>query len=108
MSKGQAGIDALVTSAEPWPISGLYDSSHYFDQVDKIFQDGLGSGATTGYASVDEYYTVAPGMLTVVTGHPSMGKSEFVDQIMVNLAKGRAGSSPYAHSKMNPASTSRS
>jgi twinkle protein len=89
MAKGQAGIDALVTSAEPWPISGLYDSSHYFDQVDKIFQDGLGSGATTGYASVDEYYTVAPGMLTVVTGHPSMGKSEFVDQIMVNLAKGR-------------------
>ena len=89
MAKGQEGIDALVASAEPWPISGLYDSSHYFDQVDKIFSEGLGSGETTGYASVDEYYTVAPGMLTVVTGHPSMGKSEFVDQIMVNLAKGR-------------------
>jgi twinkle protein len=89
MAQGRDGIDALVKSAEPWPISGLYDSSHYFDQVDKIFDEGLGSGATTGYASVDEYYTVAPGMLTVVTGHPSMGKSEFVDQIMVNLAKGR-------------------
>lgn len=86
---GQDGIDKLVSSAEPWPISGLYDSSHYFDQVDKIYSEGLGAGETTGYASVDELYTVATGMLTVVTGHPSMGKSEFVDQLMVNLAKGR-------------------
>lgn len=89
MKNGTAGIDDLVKSAEPWPISGLYDSQHYFDDVDKIFEHGLGAGASTGYASVDDYYTVAPGMLTVVTGHPSMGKSEFVDQIMVNLAKGR-------------------
>jgi twinkle protein len=37
---------------------------------------------------VDSIYTVAPGQLTVVTGYPSSGKSNFVDQIMVNLARG--------------------
>jgi twinkle protein len=36
---------------------------------------------------VDSIYTVAPGQLTVVTGYPSSGKSNFVDQIMVNLAR---------------------
>lgn len=89
MKHGQGGMDKLVSSAEAWPISGLYDSAHYFDQVDQIYEEGLSAGETTGYASVDSLYTVSPGMLTVVTGHPSMGKSEFVDQLMVNLAKGK-------------------
>jgi twinkle protein len=47
----------------------------------------MGRGETTGYPSLDELYTVSAGMLTIVTGHPSSGKSELVDQIMVNLAK---------------------
>lgn len=89
MRDGKEGIQKLVESAQPWPISGLYDSSHYFDQVDQIYNEGLDAGESTGYPSVDQIYTVATGMLTVVTGHPSMGKSEFVDQLMVNLAKGR-------------------
>ena len=37
------------------------------------------SGASTGYKNVDEFYSVVEGQLTVVTGHPSSGKSEFID-----------------------------
>jgi twinkle protein len=87
LKHGQSGIDDLIGNCIPWPISGLYDSSHFFDQLDDIYANGMGRGETTGYPSLDELYTVSAGMLTIVTGHPSSGKSELVDQIMVNLAK---------------------
>ena len=72
---------------KPYPVSGLYDASHFYDQIDEIYEKGMGKGASTGYACVDELYSIVEGQLTVVTGHPSSGKSEFVDQLMVNLAE---------------------
>jgi twinkle protein len=50
---------------------------------------GLALVLSTGYTEVDPLYTVVEGQLTVVTGHPSSGKSEFVDQIMINIAKNK-------------------
>lgn len=84
---GIEGLKRLVDGAEPWPVSGLYDASHFFEEVKAIQKNGLESGASTGYTLVDEYYTVAPGLLTIVTGIPNSGKSEFIDQIMCNLAE---------------------
>lgn len=89
LQHGQEGIDRLISECKPWPISGLYDSSHFFDQLDDIYDQGMGRGESTGYPSVDALYSVSAGMLTIVTGHPSSGKSEFVDQIMVNLAQSK-------------------
>lgn len=89
LQHGQDGIDTLISECRPWPISGLYDSSHFFDQLDDMYSNGVGRGESTGYPSVDDLYTISPGMLTVVTGHPSSGKSEFVDQVMVNLAQSK-------------------
>ena len=86
---GQSGIDDLIGNCTPWPINGLYDSAHFFDQLDEIYENGMGRGESTGYPSLDELYTVSAGMLTIVTGHPSSGKSELVDQIMVNLAQSK-------------------
>lgn len=86
---GIDGVVGLVDGAKPLPISGLYDPDHFFQTVDEIYAHGLGQGETTGYKNVDELYTVREGQLTVVTGIPSSGKSEFIDQIMVNLAENR-------------------
>jgi twinkle protein len=52
-----------------------------------LFAKGTGKGCSTVYASLDNIYTVAPAQMTVVTGYPSSGKSNVVDQIMVNLAR---------------------
>jgi twinkle protein len=48
---------------------------------------GLPKGSPTGWRSVDELYSVATGQWTIVTGTPNSGKSEFVDALLVNLAK---------------------
>lgn len=47
---------------------------------------GLDRGDPPGWPSFNRYYRVLRGMMTVVTGMPSSGKSTFVDAMMVNLA----------------------
>lgn len=55
--------------------------------LSELWDRGMPSGDKTGWPKLDQHYTVAPGQLTVVTGWPSSGKSEFVDAMLVNLAR---------------------
>ena len=86
---GKEAIDEIVVNCKPWPVAGLYDASHFYDELDDIYDRGMGRGESTGYDNVDDLYSIVTGQLTVVTGHPSSGKSEFIDQIMVNLAQAK-------------------
>ena len=84
---GKKRLDEIASSSKPYPVSGLYDASHFYNEVDEIRKRHRIRSVTTGYEEVDPLYTVVEGQLTVVTGHPSSGKSEFIDQIMINIAK---------------------
>lgn len=84
---GKEALADFVGKPSPWPINGLYDALKFQAQIMELYEKGVGRGASTGYGNVDELYTIVPGQMTVVTGVPSSGKSEFVDQIMVNLAE---------------------
>lgn len=86
LSGGVEKLRAHVKDAEAWPVQGLYDANHFEKMVWDLYEKGIGRGESTGYASVDELYTIVPGQVTIVTGIPSSGKSEFIDQIMVNMA----------------------
>lgn len=86
------GGDALkeaLENASPWPVKGLYEATHFRDRVEALYDRGLPTGQSTGFPEVDEVYTVAPGMLSIVTGSPGAGKSAFLDNIMVNIAKAK-------------------
>jgi twinkle protein len=86
LAMGVEGVKAQVAESEPWPVAGLYDAEHFREQVWELYAKGLGKGASTGFDDVDELYTIAEGQVTIVTGIPSSGKSEFIDMLMVNLA----------------------
>lgn len=53
----------------------------------ELWDHGMPSGDKTGWPSLDQHYTVAPGQMTIVTGWPSSGKSEWLDALLVNLAR---------------------
>lgn len=59
----------------------------YQDKVEALWLAGLPPGDATGWPSVDRHYTVCPGQLTIITGWPGAGKSEWLDALMVNLSK---------------------
>lgn len=58
------------------------------ERVMKLYDSGgLPRGTPTGWPSLDPLYTVGLGQWTVITGNPNSGKSEWLDALMVNLAK---------------------
>ena len=68
-------------------MSGLYNAQKFANQLMDIYDNGHGTGVSTGYENLDELYTIVQGQLSIVTGHPSSGKSEFIDQVMYNILK---------------------
>ena len=88
LCSGENGGEALVEiieKATPMPLSGVYSPRDYDDKLHELYDKGYGSGVSTGLKTLDPILTIAPG-LHVVTGSPSMGKSEFIDQLMLNLS----------------------
>jgi len=83
------GADVLrecIEAAELYPIAGLHSTFDFVDETLSLYRDGRKRGLSTGWKSLDEYMTIRPGELTVVTGVPGSGKSEFIDALAVNLA----------------------
>lgn len=80
--KGAEFIDAQI-AARPH----LRGAKAYQSEVEKLWVAGLPPGDKTGWPSVDFLYTVCPGQMTIVTGWPGAGKSEWVDALMVNLTR---------------------
>ncbi len=76
-----------VDSARAVPVSGVFDFESVEALTDELYKNnGREGGVSTGWFNVDQVYTVRAGEVTVVTGIPSHGKSEFIDALMVNLA----------------------
>lgn len=87
MKHGPEALAEIIDNAAHMPLEGVYQAREYFDSVKELYDKGLISGCSTGISVLDDFYTISPGQLSIVTGTPGSGKSEFIDQIMVNLAK---------------------
>lgn len=84
---GKTKFLSLLETAKPIPVRGIFDIDDVEDKLDELYHKGLRRGYSTGFDTVDQFYTVVPGQWTVMTGIPGHGKSNFLDGVMVNLAK---------------------
>lgn len=84
---GKPAIQQLVEDRKPYPVDGIFDASEFFADLDDFLKNGSQRGLSTGFASLNEWYTIRPAEYTIVTGYPGSGKSEFVDQLMVNTSE---------------------
>lgn len=65
----------------------LVSTLHKQAVLEDLWEKGLPPGFKTGWPAVDAFYTVVPGQLSIVTGWPNSGKSEWVDALLVNLSR---------------------
>jgi twinkle protein len=66
----------------------IVDHDQIHGEVRELWKSGgLPKGAPCGWPTVDQLYTVGMGQWTLITGTPGSGKSEWLDAVMVNLAK---------------------
>ena len=84
---GANAIEDALRAAQPLPVEGVYTARNFLDAIQRRYDGECKSGVSTGWASVDKHYTVLEGEWTLVTGIPGHGKSEWLDALLVNLAR---------------------
>lgn len=85
-SFGPEVLRECLEHAEPFPLAGVFSAMDVSAKVTALFSKGWEKGVSTGWDEVDRFYTVRPGEVTIVTGIPNSGKSNWVDALVVNLA----------------------
>ena len=102
LKHGTSELINIIANAEPYPIEGVKLAVSFTDSLLDIWHNGFQTGAnTTVYPSFDSHFTFHTGQLTVVTGIPSHGKSNFIDNIIIELAR-NAGWKSAVFSPENP------
>tara|TARA_R110000765_G_scaffold54989_3_gene109407 strand:- start:286 stop:1965 length:1680 start_codon:yes stop_codon:yes gene_type:complete len=84
------GIDKLteiITEAHPYPIDGVVLVSDVTEDAIDLLKTPDTKGLSTGWESLDSFYRVSPSEVTIITGVPNMGKSEWMDALMINLVQ---------------------
>jgi twinkle protein len=83
---GAAALKTCVDKAEDFPIEGVIYVNQLRKEIELLYEKGRTPGVSTGWPEMDKYFTVQPGELTVITGTPGSGKSNWLDALLVNLA----------------------
>jgi len=83
---GMVPLAECIAEAKPYPIEGTYNSNDLSESIDRLYDTGVDKGVSTGWMGLDKLYMIRPGILSVVTGIPSSGKSNWIDAMMVNIA----------------------
>lgn len=84
------GADVLrecIDHAQSFPLAGVFAVQDLSERIRALYEHGWEKGVSTGWDEVDQLYTVRPGEFTVVTGMPNSGKSNWLDALLVNLAR---------------------
>lgn len=84
------GVEVLrecINAAHSYPIEGIFSVADFEEDLKSIINGGLPQGESTGWKVVDNLYKPCPGQWTLVTGIPSMGKSEWLDALAINIAE---------------------
>ena len=80
----QAIIES-VSEAKEYPLEGVFTMADISDEIDDMYINGLEQGKIIGHNVFDEHVSFVQGYITVITGIPSHGKSDFLDEIILRL-----------------------
>ena len=82
---GKGSLIKCLENAPETKIEGVFSVRDFEDKLDLLYEQGVRRGKTLGYPTFDSLISFETGRLCVVTGIPSSGKSEFIDQMAERL-----------------------
>lgn len=80
-------VRECIDLAEGFPIEGIVPFGGIRSELLKIYRGEHAKPLSIGFPGLDDIYKILPGTFHVVTGIPNHGKSNFVDQIMINMIR---------------------
>jgi twinkle protein len=84
VKEGPEAVEDVLLAAKHYPVDGLHTFKDYEPQIIDMFNGVQESYWSTGYPHFDKHLKIKTGQLNIVTGTPGSGKSELVDDIMIN------------------------
>jgi twinkle protein len=84
---GKQVLKECIEYAKEFPVVGLHSVKEYHQSVQNIYDGNEQKAISTGYEKLDSIYRIMPSTFNLVTGIPNHGKSNFLDQILMNLAE---------------------
>jgi len=80
---GSEKLVARITGARPVPLENVTTFRDIEDEITDFVRNGSKKGFQVGLSNFDEIFSTYTGQFITVTGIPSSGKSDFVDQMVV-------------------------
>lgn len=83
---GAEKLREVIKKAKPFPLVGVSLVEDLDKEISFLYNNGFPPVYSTGWKTLDKLYQVRSGELTIITGFPGHGKSEFSDALVLNLA----------------------
>ena len=80
---GKEKLQERINTARPVPLENVTTFKDIEDEVTDFVRNGFKKGYQVGLSNFDEIFSTYTGQFITVTGIPSSGKSDFVDQMVV-------------------------
>ena len=79
-------VKDCIVNAQSYPLEGVLNVNDFDVDIDTLYENGLDRGATINHNSFDNLFSFASSQLTVITGIPTHGKSNFLEHLAMRLS----------------------
>ena len=83
---GKSLLKRFLQDSKAYPLEGVIGVDGITLDIDDLYNNGLQRGETTGHQNFDKLFSFATSQLTVITGVPTHGKSNWLEHMCVKLA----------------------
>ena len=87
MEYGAIKLSSAINNAAPVPLENVVQLKDIEDELTEFIQEGFKPGYQIGLDNFDDIFSTYTGQFITVTGIPSSGKSDWVDQMAVGYNK---------------------
>ena len=99
---GKEALSQRISRAKPVPLENVTTFKDIEDEVTDFVRNGFKPGFQVGLDNFDSIFSTYTGQFITVTGIPSSGKSDFVDQMVIGYNEKYGWKTAYASPENTP------
>jgi len=99
---GKEALSNRISRAKPVPLENVTTFRDIEDEVTDFVRNGFKPGFQVGLENFDSIFSTYTGQFITVTGIPSSGKSDFVDQMVIGYNANYGWKTAYASPENHP------
>jgi twinkle protein len=82
----KVNLEDFLKNAKPYPLEGVIGVDSFDIDIDDLYNNGLSRGDVSGHINFDKLFSFTTSQLTVITGVPTHGKSNWLEHMCIRLS----------------------